>query len=337
MSLKSNDYALRRASVIMMIAAVAALAGCQKAGAAPSPAASADPVSSAESLRVGDAVLRGTLLRPAGDAGVPVALIIAGSGPTDRDGNSAILPGKNNSLKMLAEGLAAQGIASLRFDKRGIAQSSVGVGTESDLTFDTFVDDAVAWGERLGADNRFSQVAVVGHSEGGLIGILAGPRIPAAKVVSVAGLGRPAGVVLREQLGRQLTGDLLATSDSIITALERGTMVSDVPPVLQVLFRPSVQPYLVSFLAVDPAAAVAKLSVPVLVIHGTTDEQIARADADALAGASPRAELRVFEGMSHVLKPAPPGLQQQVAAYTDSTLALASGLVDTIAAFIKRR
>jgi uncharacterized protein len=246
-------------------------------------------------------------------------------------------PGKNNSLKMLAEGLAAQGIASLRFDKRGVAQSSVGLQLESDLTFDAFVDDAVAWGQRLRSDDRFSEVAVLGHSEGGLIGILAGPLIPAAKVVSVAGLGRPAGVVLREQLGRQLSGDLLATSDSIITALERGTMVSDVPPVLQVLFRQSVQPYLVSFLAVDPAAAAAKLDVPVLVIHGTTDEQIARADADALAGASPRAELRVFEGMSHVLKPAPPGLQQQVAAYTDSTLALASGLVDTIAAFIKRR
>jgi uncharacterized protein len=325
-----------RAAALALVASFAFAAGCRPAGAAPS-SLPRDPVATAESLRVGQAVLHGTLLTPPAPARMPVALIVAGSGPTDRDGNTVLLPGRNNALRMLAEGLAARGIASLRYDKRGVGASSAGVEREDEVTFEMFVADVAAWGQRLNRDERFSEVVVVGHSEGALLGVVAAPRIRAAKVVTLAGLGRPPGLVLREQLGRQISGELLATADSILGVLEGGGRVTEVPAVLQVLFRPSVQPYLSGFLQADPAAAVARLEIPVLVIHGTTDEQIARADAEALAGASPRAVLREFEGMNHVLKLAPPGLAQQVSAYTDSTIALAPGLVDTVATFIRRR
>lgn len=329
-----------RGIAVAAIAGCAALSACQPAGAA-TPAAvtqrSADWIASPESVRVGDALLRGTLLTPADVDRPPVALIIAGSGPTDRDGNSPLLPGKNNSLKMLAEGLADRGIASLRYDKRGIAGSTLGVTGEQDLTFATFADDAVAWGQQLAEDGRFSELVIIGHSEGGLIGMLAAQRLEPAKLVSIAGLGRPAGMVLREQLGRQISGEMFATADSIIRVLERGARVDSVPEMLMVLFRPSVQPYLASFLRVTPAAELARVTAPVLVIHGSTDAQIARTDAETLAAASPGVTLRIFEGMNHVLKPAPAGLAQQAAAYTDSTIALAPGLVDTVAAFIRRR
>ena len=68
------------------------------------------------------------------ESGYPVVLIIPGSGPTDMDGNSAALPGKNNSLKYLAEGLAGKGIASLRYDKRGIA-SSASAGKDESVSY----------------------------------------------------------------------------------------------------------------------------------------------------------------------------------------------------------
>jgi alpha-beta hydrolase superfamily lysophospholipase len=337
----NRSTAHARALGVALIGASAFTSACQPAAAAtPSKAvaqASAEPVATPESVQAGDAVLRGTLLTPVSIGKPPVALIIAGSGPTDRDGNSPLLPGKNNSLKLLAEGLAGRGIASLRYDKRGIAGSTLGVTGEQDLTFRTFSDDAVAWSERLAADDRFSDLVIVGHSEGALIGILAAQTIPPTKLVSIAGLGRPAGTVLREQLGRQLSGEMLATADSIISVLERGERVDSVPQILLVLFRPSVQPYLSSFLRITPAAEVAKVAAPVLVIHGSTDAQIARSDAETLAASAPDATLRIFDGMNHVLKPAPAGLPQQVAAYTDSTIALAPGLVDTIAAFIRRR
>jgi alpha-beta hydrolase superfamily lysophospholipase len=82
-------------------------------------------------------------------------LIIAGSGPTDRNGNSPAIQGANNSLKYLAEGLAAQGIASVRYDKRGVAESKTAASSESDLRFETYIHDAVLWGKQLRTDKRF--------------------------------------------------------------------------------------------------------------------------------------------------------------------------------------
>lgn len=277
---------------------------------------------SAAHLRTTTGVLHGTLLVPPG-AGqpVPVALIIAGSGPTDRDGNSPMLPGKNNSLRMVAEALAAQGVASLRTDKRGIGESGGAAGSEAELGFTTYVDDAVAWLEQLAADPRFSRVIVVGHSEGSLIGIMAARRARVERVVSLAGAGRSAMVVLDEQLARQIGGDLLAGARRVLAELAAGRTVADPPSQLAALFRPSVQPYLISWLTIDPAAEIARLTVPVLVVQGTTDIQISVVDAERLAAGNAAARLVIVDGMNHVLKdvrdPA-----NQAASYSDSTLAL---------------
>jgi predicted alpha/beta hydrolase len=116
--------------------------------------------------------LYGTQIIPTSNVPEPVVLIIAGSGPTDRDGNNP-LGGPNNSLKLLAEGLAGHGIASIRYDKRGIGESSAAGTKEVDLRFDTYVEDAALWIQQLQADSRFSSVTVIGHSEGSLIGMLA--------------------------------------------------------------------------------------------------------------------------------------------------------------------
>src|SRR5579859_7330981 len=96
-------------------------------------------------LKTPSGTIYGTLLVPSAPKRMPVVLLIAGSGPTDRNGNSAMLPAPNNSLKMLAEALAARNIASLRYDKRGIGESKAAMTAEKDLRFDTYVDDAVAW------------------------------------------------------------------------------------------------------------------------------------------------------------------------------------------------
>ena len=88
--------------------------------------------------------IAGTLLIPSGNGPFALVVIIAGSGPTDRDGNSPLLPGANNSLKLLAEGLADRGVASLRYDKRGVAASAKAMVSEADLRFNTYADDAAA-------------------------------------------------------------------------------------------------------------------------------------------------------------------------------------------------
>ena len=279
-------------------------------------------------------VLHGTLLIPTGTKSpMPVALIIAGSGPTDRDGNSPLLPGKNNSLKMLADALGQHGIATLRYDKRGVGASAGAMGQESDLRFTTYVDDAVDWLEWLRADPRFSQRIVIGHSEGSLIGVLAAQRSSVSHVVSVAGAGRPIEEVLDEQLSRMLSPELLGDTRRILAELKTGRAVESVPPQLAAIFRPSVQPYMISWLPIDPAREVGRLTVPVLVVQGTTDIQVNNADADRLANGHSRATVETIEGMNHVLKEVRDP-SQQAASYSDPALPLHPRLVESIATFV---
>jgi hypothetical protein len=292
----------------------------------------------AATLKTPMGTLQGSLLLPKGATAakpVPVVLIIAGSGPTDRDGNNSVIPGKNDSLKMLAEGLAAKGIASLRYDKRGIAGSQ-GVGPgENDLRFDMYVDDAAAWAAKLKADKRFSRVFIAGHSEGSLIGAIAAQRGKADGYVSIAGLGRPADVVIRMQLMGQLSPDLRGFSDKALSSLKAGKTVDDVPPALAVLYRPSVQGYLISWFHYEPVEEIKKLTIPVLVVQGTTDIQVTVDDARALAAAKSGSKLELIEGMNHVMKlVSDPG--RQVASYGDPSLPVAPHLVDVIAGFVSQ-
>ena len=281
-------------------------------------------------------VLHGTLLVPSGAKGpMPVALVIAGSGPTDRDGNSPLLPGKNNSLALLADALGQHGIATLRYDKRGIGASASAMGQESDLRFTTYVDDAVDWLEWLRADPRFSRRVVIGHSEGSLIGVLAAQRSPVSHVVSVAGAGRPIAEVLDEQLSRMLTPELLADTRRIIGELKAGRGVESVPPQLVAIFRQSVQPYMISWLPIDPAQEVDRLTVPVLVVQGTSDIQVNKTDADRLANGHSHATLEMIDGMNHVLKEVRES-SQQAASYSDPALPLHPRLVESIANFVGR-
>ena len=289
--------------------------------------------------------LFGTLALPQSRSPVPVVLIVAGSGPTDRDGNSPLLKGANNSLKLLAEGLAAHGIASVRYDKRGVgetgkimqleAEKTKSVLREQDLSFEAFIDDAVRWGKQLRADRRFSRLAVLGHSEGSLIGMVAAQRMGADTFISIAGAGRPVQQIILEQVRSQLPPELLKTTEDILDQLSAGKTVESVPAELQILFRPSVQPYLISWLRYDPAKEIAKLSIPVLIVQGTTDLQASPEDAKRLLKGNSAAKLLFIEGMNHVLKTVPNEQKSQVSSYGDPTLPVAADLIGVIVSFAK--
>lgn len=281
-------------------------------------------------------MLSGTLDLPAGDGPWPVALVIAGSGPTDRDGNQTFM--KNDSLKLLGKELAARGVAVLRYDKRGVGKSASGVVDEDKLRFEDFVDDAVTWIRKLRDDQRFNKVVIVGHSEGSLLGILAAQRAPIDAFVSISGSGRDLAALLRNQLRDKLPPELLDKSNHIIDELQAGKKVDDVPAELTTLFRPSVQPYLISWLKYDPAKEIAQLKIPILVVQGTTDLQVSIEDAKLLASGNTNARLVTFENMNHVLKTSPATtVAGQAAAYSDPTVPLAPGLVAEIVSFVKPR
>jgi uncharacterized protein len=279
--------------------------------------------------------LSGTLMLPDGNGPFPVALIIAGSGPTDRDGNSAM--GIHNDIyKKLAQGLAAQGIATLRYDKRMIGASTA-TQTESELRFDDYVDDALTLTSWLENDKRFSSVAIIGHSEGSLIGILAAQRDPrVSKFVSLEGAGRNLGAILNEQVSANPANPpaVVEEVERINASLLAGKTIDNPDPTLYALYRPSVQPYLISEYKYDPPKELAKLTIPVLIVQGSTDIQISATDAKLLAAADPKARLVTIEGMNHVLVDAPPDRSANAATYTQ-TLPLSAALVPAIVQFLK--
>ena len=281
-------------------------------------------------------VIHGTLDMPSGIGPFPVALIIAGSGPTDRDGNSAMLAGKNNSLKMLAQSLATANIASLRFDKRGIAASAAAGPKEADLRFENYVDDAAAWVEQLRHDKRFSTFTIIGHSEGALIGAIATARTHPNAFISVAGVGRSAGLVLREQINGKLPVQLFQANEKILRELEAGRTTEDVPPALKSMYRASVQPYLISWFKYNPVEVVASIKEPILICQGTTDIQVAVEEAEALKKAAPTAKLVIIQGMNHVLKTVPADTVKQTASYSDPALPINVELMKRIIEFVPR-
>lgn len=245
--------------------------------------------------------LEGSMLIPKQDKGNVVALFICGSGPTDRDGNNSIM--KNNSIKFLAQALDSAGIASLRYDKRGIGKSASRKIDESQIRFTTFVDDADAWVDYLSA--KYKKIIIIGHSEGALLGVLEAINNPKVQgVVLVAGIGRSMDEVLKSQISAQspIIRDMALP---IIDSLKCGKQVKNVPPILNSVFRGSVQPFLIESFSFDPAKEIAKLTVPVLIIQGDTDIQVSVEDANILASAQPKAEKHIIHNMNHILKLCP--------------------------------
>jgi pimeloyl-ACP methyl ester carboxylesterase len=278
--------------------------------------------------------LWGTLTSPSANPSGPVALIIPGSGPTDRDGNGPTI--HPDTLKLLAHGLAEQGIGSVRIDKRGIGESRAAMTSEADLRFETYANDVHDWVALVRDLTHQDCVWLIGHSEGALVAeVAAQDTNGVCGLVLISGAGRKAGDVLREQLTARLSDPLKTEALNTIAELEAGRTIPNPPAELAALFRPSVQPYLISWLPLDPAQILATLKLPVLIVQGTSDLQVSVADARRLAAARPDARLVIMPDVNHVLKIAAlahPG--ENIATYSLPALPLAPGLVDTIAQFM---
>lgn len=292
---------------------------------------------SAVDLAIGADTLSGTLLTPDTQASV-VVLFIAGSGPTDRDGNN-IAGLKTNCTKKLAEALAKVGIASVRYDKRGIGASKKAGKSEQDLRFETYVEDAVAWINWLKVKKIYTHIVIVGHSEGSLIGMIAAREAKVSAFVSLAGTGRPADVIIMEQVAKNPNNPEQIKTEIAngLENLKQGKIFTEVPAYLMSIFRPSVQPYMISWLKYDPAKELAKLAIPVLVIQGSTDIQVSETDANLLHQAAMKhSTLAIIDGMNHVLCDAPPDPMANMATYSNPDLPLSAGLVPAITAFISK-
>jgi pimeloyl-ACP methyl ester carboxylesterase len=277
----------------------------------------------------------GTLCVPKDFSNGPVVLMIAGSGPTDRDCNSTIGL-KTDAFKILAHKLAGQHIATVRYDKRGVGESHAAMTSEADLRFDTYINDAIDWITMLKSDKRFIKVIIMGHSEGSLIGMVAAKKANADKYISIAGAGESIDKILKTQLAAQ-SKSIQDSAFPIIDSLAAGKTVSHVNPMLYSLFRPSVQPYMISWIKYNPAVEISKLTIPVLILQGTNDIQVTVDDAKKLSAGNKNAKLVLLENMNHIFRVVEGADRQaNIATYNEPDLPIAPILVTTISDFINK-
>ena len=286
-------------------------------------------------LKTFTGTIPGTLTIPKNQTGkMPVVLIIAGSGPTDRDGNSPKLGLSANIYKMLANELGKNGIATLRYDKRLVGQSITST-KEIELRFTDYVDDAVGLINMLNEDQRFSKIIVLGHSEGSLVGLLSIRDQPVKGFISVSGAGQSADKIVAEQVKKTYPKFLADQYTTIVDSLKKGKKTDYVDPALYPIARPSIQPYLLSWYRYDPIRMMKIVKIPALILQGTNDIQVSVEDAQKLKKADSDAKLVIIQGMSHIMKDAPAARDQNIATYTKADLPLNTELVTNIVEFIK--
>jgi len=282
----------------------------------------------AEESKVSVGAIDAVLTIPTGVERPPVALLIAGSGSTDHDGNGPQI--KPATLKKLSEQLVARNIATLRYDKRGAGGWKAEFGRPEDFRFKDYVDDAVRLVNYLRGSGKFSKVVLVGHSEGGLVAILAARRVPVDRLVLLATAARRQGDLLKAQLEKQLASEKFAAVAKAIDDIMAGQIV-DPPPELAI--PPSMQPGIASAFTEDPIEPLKKIDAPTLIIAGGRDHQVARVDFMALSAAAPTAKTRWLADMNHVLNDVSDEADD-LAAYSQSQRPLDSSMIEAVAGFI---
>src|SRR5450830_13820 len=289
-----------------------------------------------------DGDLVGTLVSPPDS--IAVVLIIPGSGPTDRDGNNP-LGVKAQTYKLLAEGLAQKGIASVRIDKRGTFSSSQAISDANAVTIEDYVEDTLNWVNVIQQRMETKGVWLMGHSEGGLIALatatkkVAHPHV--CGIILIATPGCPAGQVLKKQIEANPANLAILTSAiDAINAMEVGRHIplDALPLPLKTLFRPNVQCFLISLFSINPAELIEKIEIPILIVQGARDLQVDLLDAEQLQQHQPLAELAVFPDANHLMKHvATTEREENIATYFNPDLPLVQHLVETIAEFVARK
>jgi uncharacterized protein len=302
-----------------LIAALAALGLCGMIAAA-----------SAQESKIRVGLIDAVLTTPPNVERPPIALLIAGSGSTDHDGNGPDI--KPATLKKLSEQLLARNIATLRYDKRGAGGWKPEFGRPEDFRFKDYVDDSASLVNYLRSGGKFSRLVLVGHSEGGLVAILTARRVPVDRLVLLVTAARRQGDLLKAQLEKkQLAPDVLEPITKAIDAIMAGQIVD--PPPRGLPIEPSMQPGIASAFTADPIDPLKQIEQPTLIIGGGRDRQVARLDFIALSAAAPVAKTLWLPDMNHVLVDVDDEADD-LKAYTQPERALDAAMIDAVAAFI---
>ena len=275
-------------------------------------------------------LLNGTLLTKNQENKTNLIIIIAGSGPTDRDGNQT--NGKNNSLKFLAEGIVNHKNDVFNFDKRLFVQIKTGKIDEKKTSFNDMIFDVKNIIQYFKAQNKYKKIIIAGHSEGSLIGMIAGNG-NADAFISIAGAGKSADLIIEEQI-EKLAPSLKEEVHQGFEKLRKKEIFENKNPMLASIFRESVQPYIISWIQYNPQVEIKKLKIPILIVNGTKDIQVGVADANLLKLAKPDAEIQIIENVNHVLKEIIGDQNENMASYTNPNLPVSKIVLEKVNNFI---
>jgi len=271
----------------------------------------------------------GTLLTPDGIEQPPLVIFIAGSGPTDRNGNQALV--KNNMLKKLAESLSERGIATFRYDKRVVKQLRTR-NLDKNIRFDDFVTDAKSVINHF--KSTYSNLIVAGHSQGSLVGLLT-EDAGANGFISLAGAANSIDQIILEQISKSAPF-FTADTKRVLDLLKSGQTTTDFPPALSSIFNLDLQPFMSNWMQYNPKDLIKKLEIPVLIINGTKDLQVAITEAQQLKEAKEEAQLEIIENMNHLLFEINGDDLVNSKSYNDNSYVVMPQVIEIITAFIKK-
>lgn len=256
----------------------------------------------------------------------PLVIWVHGSGGVNRDGNTP------NYIKQFRDEINKKEIAFFSYDKRTANIKNVKFIQEDGIYFSDFVSDLKEVINKFKDDKRFSEIILAGHSQGSLIAMLALENVD--KYISIAG----AGETIDKTLVRQVTAQSPAfgkLTEQYIKELKENGSIKSVDPNLMSLFAPQNQPFLISWMNLDPIKEITKVKIPTLIINGDKDIQVQISDAENLKEAKPDATLVIIKNMNHPLKNIEKD-EDNLKSYMSADYTISNELIETIENFIKK-
>lgn len=284
-------------------------------------------------LKNGDISLPGTLTVAQSKKKTPLVIFIQGSGNGDRNGNQVGTAMQIGYIKTLRDSLNTKGISFYSYDKRSANINNL--KSIKDISFKGFVSDANVAIDHFKNDKRFSDITIIGHSQGSLVGMLAiNTRNDKAvsSYISLAGPGKTFDKTIVEQLTAQ-NPDLGKAAKEQFEELVQTDTIKEVNPFLVSIFTPTYQKFMKEWATENPATEIKKMKIPVLILNGDADLQVSTDDAKLLKNAQPKATLKIIPKMNHVLKTVNSIVENQE-AYTSKDYEISKELINAIDKFV---
>ena len=260
---------------------------------------------------------------------VSLVIWVHGSGNVDRNGNQGTVV-KANYIKQFRDAINKENIAFFSFDKR--TSNPKNFKFLKGIIFTDFVSDVEKVIAHFKNDHRFSEIILVGHSQGSLIAMLASKGT--SKYISLSGPAVSIDETIIEQITAQ-SPEFGKVAEAHFKELFETGDIKQVNPLLASVFAKQNLPFIKNWATYNPSEEIKKLTIPVLIINGDKDLQVKVSDAEALHKAKPSSKLVLIENMNHVLKHIEKDADN-MNSYYSADFSLSEKLITTVVAFIKK-